>query len=65
MIDEMDAKAAMGIGIEIAGKYESAVKTMAELRPDVTLDQLLRGNRVALGTLIMRAILDAKIRATS
>lgn len=60
----IEARAAMEIGAEIAGKYEEAVKAMAEMRPDVSLEQLLRGNRTALATLIMRALMDAKTRAT-
>jgi len=61
---QIEARAAMEIGIQIAEKYEMMFKEMANLRPDVTHEQLLRGNRVALATLIMMALMDAKIRAT-
>jgi hypothetical protein len=56
----MTAKEAMEIGIKIAEDHQTAVLAMAGSFPEVTLEELLHGNKVWLATEVMKAMQRAE-----
>lgn len=52
----MNTKEAINIGIDIAEKHQTVVLEMAKHFPEVSLENLLHGNKVWLATEIMKAL---------
>lgn len=55
----MNAKQAMEIGMDIAGKHRKAMAELVSVQPNLTVDQAAHGAEVYLGSQIMQALCKA------